>query len=107
MSEKKVKCPFNSQHVMLESALQRHIIKCMVNYPDHVVCPYNALHRLKNKDLLLEHMMICPSKTSIGSLFYDPHLEKRIANAETPYHVDNVREFNLAYENWDAELDSS
>ncbi|KAJ8941471.1 hypothetical protein NQ318_015950 [Aromia moschata] len=56
-SSKVVKCPFNSQHIMPESSLQRHIIRCMVNYPDYVTCPYNALHRFRNKDLLHEHMM--------------------------------------------------
>ncbi|KAK9883308.1 hypothetical protein WA026_001488 [Henosepilachna vigintioctopunctata] len=106
MSEKTVSCPFNSQHVMLESSLQRHIIRCMVNYPEHVVCPYNALHRFKNKVLLMNHMLICPSKSTIGAIL-DWNLEKLIDNADTQYHLENTRNFNLAYEDWDAELESS
>lgn len=92
-----VKCPFNPSHVLTEESLQRHIIRCMVNYPFYVTCPYNALHRFRTKDLLRDHMLECESKEKCY-LFYEPNDEK----SETAcFHVENTRAFNLEEENWD------
>lgn len=95
MSEKLVKCPFNPSHIISESALQRHIIRCMVNYPNFVACPYNALHRFPNKEVLAKHLLECDaSKIQI----YDDSKEP----FSTDIHIDNIRNFNLELENWDA-----
>ncbi|KAJ8965123.1 hypothetical protein NQ314_004348 [Rhamnusium bicolor] len=97
MTERLVKCPFNSLHVMTESSLQRHIIRCMVNYPGYVTCPYNALHRFRNKDLLCAHMLECNSKEKTH-LFYELG-DRKIE--QTCFHIENARAFNLKDENWD------
>ncbi|KAJ8923347.1 hypothetical protein NQ315_001905 [Exocentrus adspersus] len=95
-AEKMVKCPFNPLHIMTETALQRHIVRCMVNYPSFVTCPYNALHRFKNKELLHDHMSECESKER-NYLLYDNVCKQDNA----AFHIDNTREFNLRDENWD------
>ncbi|KAG5863447.1 hypothetical protein JTB14_013695 [Gonioctena quinquepunctata] len=94
--EKLVKCPFNSQHVLTESSLQRHIIRCMVNYPNYVVCPYNALHRFRDRNLLVEHMLKCDSK---DKTYFDE--SNKEFKHETCYHNDKIRNFNLEFEDWD------
>jgi hypothetical protein len=91
-------CPFNPQHRMLRVHLQRHIIKCMVNYPDYVQCLYNSLHWFENKEKMMEHLAVCPSQ--------------RVAFTEKPVGISNVvatgtfydsKKFNLNEENWDEE----
>ncbi|CAG9815798.1 unnamed protein product [Phaedon cochleariae] len=96
-SERMVKCPFNPQHVMSPSSLQRHIIRCMVNYPNFVVCPYNALHRFRNKDLLADHMLQCDSRSKA----YIMDEVNDDIKQEVCYHIDKIRAFNLEHENWD------
>nr|CAI5869794.1 unnamed protein product [Callosobruchus analis] len=97
--EQKVKCPFNPLHVMPKESLQRHVIRCMVNYPGYQTCPYNALHRFKTKELLAEHMFTCDSR--------EKYMFIEIGNNEmmgsTDIHIDNARKFNLEEENWDVE----
>ncbi|XP_018568150.1 gametocyte-specific factor 1 homolog [Anoplophora glabripennis] len=99
MADKLVKCPFNPSHVLTEDSLQRHIIRCMVNYPSYVICPYNALHRFKNKDLLCDHMLECESREK-NILFYE---SSEVKPLETCIHIQGIRDFNLAEENWDEE----
>lgn len=76
----------------------------MVNYPQYLVCPYNALHRLKNRDLLTKHMLECPSKILMHTVCTEMSYKKLVKKSDVPYHVDNIRNFNLAEENWDEEL---
>ncbi|KAK9875683.1 hypothetical protein WA026_009479 [Henosepilachna vigintioctopunctata] len=107
MAEKSVRCPFNPEHKMLESMLQRHIIKCMVNYPEYLSCPYNALHRFKNKTLLLRHKLNCPSKNEVKALLdWSTQQTTSDINIQSPVNVENTRNFNLAYEDWDEEMKS-
>lgn len=98
-----VKCPLEPKHVVHQSSLQRHLFRCMLKFPNHVVCPFNALHRFHNKDDLRDHMENCPCK--------DKHLtlEELNENQKKPverhvFHIEGIREFNLAEEDWDAEL---
>ncbi|CAH1984198.1 unnamed protein product [Acanthoscelides obtectus] len=79
-----VKCPFNPQHIMPKNSLQRHVIRCMVNYPEYKTCPYNALHRFRTKELLAEHMFQCDSK--------DLYIDLGNHNfGSTDIHVDTAR----------------
>lgn len=83
---------------MVESSLQRHVIRCMLNYPDYQVCPYNALHRFQTKELLAEHMLNCTSRDKTYMFF---EMEDSSKRNQPCMHVDKAREFNLEYENWD------
>lgn len=69
----------------------------MVNHPSFVTCPYNALHRFKNKDLLRDHMLECDSRERY-SLFYE---STDVKPQETCFHIPDTRAFNLEEENWD------
>lgn len=70
----------------------------MVNYPSYVTCPYNAMHRCANNILLAEHMLVCESreKAHVFSEVIEPQREN-----EELVHIDNIRKFNLEFENWD------
>lgn len=92
-------CPFNKLHVVPSIGLQRHIIKCMKNYPNHKVCPYNALHRFLDQDHFVKHILECRNKSITWALnlqkFDHGDLEPK---SSIP---DNIRSFNLEHENWD------
>lgn len=91
-------CPFNKSHVLPSSSLQKHIIKCMVRYPNHKTCPYNALHRFVNEEDFVKHIMECPNKT-IGwvKMNYPVHGDL----TERSVQPNNIHQFNFEYENWD------
>lgn len=104
MATEMARCPFNEQHVMAAGALQRHIVKCMKNYPGWLACPYNALHQFPNAESLTQHMLSCPFKETIATLMqkeYDNGRRKALAQA--PVHIEGMRTINLCEENWDAE----
>lgn len=104
MASQIVRCPFNPQHVMNDDSLQRHIIKCMKNYPNWLTCPYNALHRYPNGELLTKHMINCPDKDSVYYLMESEYqLNKNKSGKEVPVHIEGTRQFNLSEENWDKE----
>lgn len=86
---------------MTQSSLQRHVLRCMVNYPNYEVCPYNALHRFRTKELLAEHMMACDSRDRAYALH--EMVDKR--DHQVAVHIGNSREFNLEFENWDKEYE--
>lgn len=93
-------CPFNPQHRIPKEGLQKHIIKCKVNYPEHEVCPYNALHRFLNKDKFVEHLLSCPNK-KLGIMEFLHKHEEGGDLSKPSTEIDNVRKINLQYENWD------
>uniref|UniRef100_A0AAR5NZL4 CHHC U11-48K-type domain-containing protein n=1 Tax=Dendroctonus ponderosae TaxID=77166 RepID=A0AAR5NZL4_DENPD len=104
MATEMARCPFNKQHVMATTVLQRHIVKCMKNYPGWLVCPYNAMHQFPDTDTLTQHMLICPFKETVATLTqreYDNDRRKALAHA--PVHIEGIREINLSEENWDEE----
>lgn len=70
----------------------------MVNYPNHKICPYNALHRFLNEEDFVKHIMGCPNK-KIGwvKLQHSVHGDLR----EHSSQPDNINRLNLEYENWD------
>lgn len=83
------------------STLQRHILRCMVNYPGYVTCPYNALHRFKNKDILAKHMLSCDSKNK--NIHEREYKWKDFTGDMVNVHWDKAREINLKEEDWDDE----
>lgn len=101
MSEKLVRCPFNPEHIMAQCSLQRHVLRCMVNYPGFVTCPFHALHRFKNKDLLAKHMLICDAKDK-AYLFQELD-DFEMKASKVDIHIPSNRKFNLEEEeeNWD------
>lgn len=70
----------------------------MVNYPNFVACPYNAMHRCANTELLTEHMLVCDcrEKAHVFSEVIEPQRD-----CEELIHTDNIRKFNLELEDWD------
>lgn len=80
--------------------LQRHIIKCMVNYPHHKTCPYNARHRFLHEKDFVQHMSQCPNRNFAWvKPNYPVHGDLRELKSEPP----NMRKWNLELENWDDE----
>ncbi|XP_030758271.1 gametocyte-specific factor 1 homolog [Sitophilus oryzae] len=99
-----VKCPFNSNHVMLEDSLQRHIVRCAKNYPHWVLCPYNAMHRFPNKEVLIKHMVACASRDNAFKFKQDYDMSGRGNDwKDVPTHIDHGKEINFAEEDWDKE----
>ncbi|KRT84667.1 hypothetical protein AMK59_1850 [Oryctes borbonicus] len=96
--QKLVRCPFDPQHLLTEDRLQKHVIKCMKNYPNHVKCPYNTLHCFLNKNELEGHIMECPDKVHSHPWKYQ---KQRIIN-EVPIQIDVPRSGNEE-EDWEAE----
>lgn len=96
-----VKCPFNPKHVFTQDRLQSHILKCMKNYPNHVTCPYNALHRFLNKEDLLAHIFNCPSKMVVQPWRY-VKMEKHGDLTEQPFYMEN-RARDEEEEDWESE----
>lgn len=70
----------------------------MVNYPNYVTCPYNAMHRFPNNTVLGEHMLMCDSREQ-AHMFAEV-IEPLRGNEEL-IHIDNIRKFNLEFEDWD------
>ncbi|CAK9799077.1 Gametocyte-specific factor 1 [Anthophora quadrimaculata] len=66
-----MRCPYNKSHSIVKSRLQKHIVKCEKNYPDHykVMCPYNATHRLFKIELE-EHIITCPTRSVLETEMY-------------------------------------
>ncbi|CAH0563552.1 unnamed protein product [Brassicogethes aeneus] len=96
-AEPMVLCPFNSHHVVHKSSLQRHILRCMKNYPDHEVCPYNALHRFLTKQLLQDHMMDCDSKMK-NELFF-ANINAKVKK-DAPMFTEKAGNGEIVGENW-------
>jgi len=64
MSNEWVKCPYNHSHVMPQSTLQWHLVRCSdkrKNADNFSTCPYNATHILIKSELT-KHVMNCPDK---------------------------------------------
>lgn len=97
-----ITCPFNKTHIFTKSLLQKHIIKCSKNHPNHFVCPYNALHRFLEKDDHTRHLLACADMTFTMPWKYSKPTVHGNLN-ETPFHIDNSRKFNLELENWNAQ----
>ncbi|XP_076242741.1 uncharacterized protein LOC143184418 [Calliopsis andreniformis] len=97
-------CPYDKNHLISKSRLQKHIVKCENNYPEHykVMCPFNATHRLFKSELE-EHIVTCPTRSVLESEMYpDPgiHKENCMLQSEISSTIDCT-------ENWDLEVDDS
>lgn len=66
-----VKCPYNLNHTIARSRIQRHIVKCEKQYPEDykVICPYNATHRLFKSEVT-DHIITCPMRRLIDPELY-------------------------------------
>ncbi|KAK9708994.1 U11-48K-like CHHC zinc finger [Popillia japonica] len=95
--QKLVACPFDPQHMITQDRLQRHVLKCMNNYPSHVKCPYNVLHCFLSRKELEEHIRHCPDKMLSQPWRYQ---QQKTIN-EVPVHIDIAKCGNE--EDWEAE----
>lgn len=81
-----IKCPLNPLHILPDDRLQVHLFKCMKNYPDHVTCPYNALHKFVAKEEYEKHILVCPEKVLMNpSVFYMPRNHGDLSDAPYKY----------------------
>ncbi|OAD54812.1 Gametocyte-specific factor 1 [Eufriesea mexicana] len=96
-------CPYNKNHIITKSRLQKHIVKCEKQFPTHykVMCPYNATHRLF-KEELEEHIITCPARNILKSEIYPEEHNTRnfIVQSEFSNIIDGT-------ENWDLEINNS
>ncbi|CAG9769435.1 unnamed protein product [Ceutorhynchus assimilis] len=109
MSIMLVKCPYNPLHVMPEESLQRHIVKCMKNYPQWVTCPYFAMHKFPNADVLGKHLGLCQYREIDIFSKITPKVEDLIddkAELKNEPSLDQIRAINFSEENWDAEYNN-
>lgn len=60
----------------------------MKNYPNHVTCPYNALHRFLNKEDLVPHILNCPNR-ALGKTWTSSKPTKHGDLTDQPYHYEN------------------
>ncbi|XP_015606842.1 gametocyte-specific factor 1 homolog [Cephus cinctus] len=58
-----VTCPYDKNHRIARSRIQKHIVKCQQNYPEGYleICPYNATHRFFRHEMP-DHMKKCPMR---------------------------------------------
>ncbi|XP_034175326.1 uncharacterized protein LOC117602012 [Osmia lignaria lignaria] len=103
LSDSVVICPYNKNHLISKSRLQRHIVKCEKNYPEHykVMCPYNATHRLF-KNEITEHVVTCPTRNVLES---EMHSEPRRHGAISVSLNSEISSTVDCAENWDLERD--
>eukprot|EP01095_Lingulamoeba_sp_RSL-Kostka_P007670 TRINITY_DN2467_c0_g1_i1.p1 TRINITY_DN2467_c0_g1~~TRINITY_DN2467_c0_g1_i1.p1 ORF type:complete len:358 (+),score=109.24 TRINITY_DN2467_c0_g1_i1:89-1162(+) len=68
-----IKCPYNSLHLVPESRLQWHILKCPTKAKNghlYSKCPYNALH-IMIKEEFNNHIRKCPDRHRMENYFTD------------------------------------
>ncbi|XP_015191188.1 PREDICTED: tRNA:m(4)X modification enzyme TRM13 homolog [Polistes dominula] len=94
-----VTCPYNENHRIAKSRIQKHIVKCEKNYPSDykVICPFNASHRLFKYEIN-KHIAICPAGREINL-----ESSKQTENYELQHETNDLIESS---ENWDEVLDS-
>ncbi|CAK9799075.1 Gametocyte-specific factor 1 [Anthophora quadrimaculata] len=98
-----MRCPYNKSHSIVKSRLQKHIVKCEKNYPDHykVMCPYNATHRLFKIELE-EHIITCPTRSVLETEMYTE--PKKHGSTNFALHSEISSTIDCT-ENWDLEID--
>ncbi|KAG8037579.1 hypothetical protein G9C98_005789 [Cotesia typhae] len=59
-------CPYDRNHIIDRSRLQRHLVKCSKNFPPNYkeTCPFNATHLMSESDLKV-HIKNCPDRKYI------------------------------------------
>nr|CAD7440912.1 unnamed protein product [Timema bartmani] len=69
-TEPLVICPYDRSHMILESRIQMHLIKCARNHPGVMleVCPHNASHRFRDYEKYEQHVKICPNQRLPGKV---------------------------------------
>ncbi|XP_003691851.1 gametocyte-specific factor 1-like [Apis florea] len=97
-------CPYDKNHFIAKSRLQKHIVKCEKRYPEHykVMCPYNATHRLF-KEELEEHIITCSARNVLNEIY--PETKKHGAtNFEIYSDLSSTIDCT---ENWDIEINDN
>ncbi|XP_014480711.1 PREDICTED: uncharacterized protein LOC106747583 [Dinoponera quadriceps] len=100
--DKIVQCPFNKNHTLPKSRLQRHIVKCEKNYePNYkVICPYNATHRLSRSEIA-EHIKTCPTKNVVEA----SHIERTITLDSARWKNEGNSSFTSTFEDdWEGQM---
>lgn len=102
-SNKMVKCPYNSAHVLNKLRLQSHLIKCRKQYPEVelTACFFNYTHLLR-PDEMTKHLEMCPDKLRIeGSRYNDDDPKMQFS------HMMAVDESNVSHQSDDGSVMSS
>ncbi|XP_034949525.1 uncharacterized protein [Chelonus insularis] len=98
--ETAVVCPYDKNHIIHKSRLQRHLIRCAKNFPPKFkeTCPFNATHLMFASDLE-KHIQECPDRKYIETERYRYTLKNHgsIASCQQSY-VDLTVDDN---ETWD------
>ncbi|XP_076648892.1 uncharacterized protein LOC143356799 [Halictus rubicundus] len=99
-----VTCPYNNLHLIARSRLQKHIVKCEKNYPEHykIMCPFDATHRL-DKSELEEHIMTCPTRKGLDSEMNQEVRNHGYMNFPMPSEISSTVDCT---ENWDLDMDN-
>ncbi|CAD1478235.1 unnamed protein product, partial [Heterotrigona itama] len=95
-----VVCPYNKNHFIARSRIQKHIIKCEKQYPEKLMCPYNATHRLFETEFE-EHIINCPAR-NVCELETYSEIKKHGATNFGPPDLSSTIDCT---ENWDLETD--
>ncbi|XP_046824701.1 gametocyte-specific factor 1-like [Vespa crabro] len=100
-----VTCPYNENHRIARSRIQRHIVKCEKNYPNDykMICPYNATHRLFKHEMM-EHIITCPMRKLIDPELYQRTGNRALLKNKLQCDITSLIDCN---ESWDKELDSN
>ncbi|XP_031849173.1 uncharacterized protein LOC116434701 [Nomia melanderi] len=97
-------CPYNKNHLIAKSRLQKHIVKCEKQYPEHykIMCPYNATHRLFKSELE-EHIMTCSARKVLESEMYSELKKHGYTQFPMPSEISSTVDCT---ENWDLDRDN-
>ncbi|KAK9294021.1 hypothetical protein QLX08_011218 [Tetragonisca angustula] len=95
-----VVCPYNKNHFIARSRIQKHIVKCEKQYPEKLMCPYNATHRLLKTEFE-EHIVSCPDR-NVCELETYSETKKHGATNFGPSDLSSTIDCT---ENWDLETD--
>ncbi|KOX79030.1 Gametocyte-specific factor 1 [Melipona quadrifasciata] len=95
-----VVCPYNKNHFISRSRIQKHIVKCEKQYPEKLMCPYNATHRLLETEFE-EHIITCPDR-NVCELETYSETRKHGATNFGPSDISSIID---STENWDLETD--
>ncbi|XP_076166949.1 uncharacterized protein LOC143146523 [Ptiloglossa arizonensis] len=94
-------CPYDKNHLIARSRIQKHIVKCEKQYPEHykVLCPYNATHRLFKHELE-EHIITCPARSVLDYEMYSERREHGSTSFSLQTEISSTVDCT---ENWDLE----
>ncbi|EFN76763.1 gametocyte-specific factor 1 [Harpegnathos saltator] len=103
-NDKVVQCPFNKNHIVFNSRIQRHIVKCEKNYDSNyrVMCPFNATHRL-SKSEIAEHIETCSSRKIVEA----NHIEQQSEPALSTWKTKSNMTTSTLDDSWEGQIEES